>query len=86
MLWEQFIGPSLKAMRTLLMRPLQSYGNTASLSYPDTWVRKPDCLHLPYKFLIRYTICKYFLLFFELSDHFCTVLQESSLVMSVANK
>ena len=26
----------------------QGYGNTASLSYPDTWVRKPDCLHLPY--------------------------------------
>ena len=47
MLWEQFIRPSLKAMRTLVIRPLQGYGNTASLSYPDTWVRKPDCLHLP---------------------------------------
>ena len=23
--------------------------NTASLSYPDTWMRKPDCLHLLYK-------------------------------------
>ena len=23
-------------------------GNTASPSCPDTWVRKPDCLHLPY--------------------------------------
>ena len=29
-------------------QPFQGYGNTASLSYPDTWVRKPDCLHLPY--------------------------------------
>ena len=48
LLWEQFIGPSLKAMRTPVIRPLQGYGNTASLSYPDTWVRKPDCLHLPY--------------------------------------
>ena len=48
MLWEQFIGPSLKAMRTLVIRPLQGYGNTVSLSYPDTWVRKPGCLHLPY--------------------------------------
>ena len=47
-LWEQFIRPSVKAMRTLVIRPLQGYGNTASLSYPDTWVRKPDCLHLPY--------------------------------------
>ena len=44
-LWEQFIGPSLKAMRTLVIRPLQSYGNAAPLSYPDIWVRKPDCLH-----------------------------------------
>ena len=35
-------------MITLVIRPLQGYGNTASLSYPDTWVRKPDCLHLPY--------------------------------------
>ena len=50
MLWEQFIRPSLKAVRTLVIRPLQGYGNTASLSYPDTWVRKPDCLHLPYNF------------------------------------
>ena len=49
MLWEQFIRPSLKAMRTLVNRPLQCYGNTALLSYPDTWVRKPDCLHLPYR-------------------------------------
>ena len=48
MLWEQFIGPSLKAMRRLLIKPIQSWGNTASLSYPDTLVRKPDCLHLPY--------------------------------------
>ena len=47
MLWE-VIRPSLKAMRILVIRPLQGYGNTASLSYPDTWVRKPDCLHLPY--------------------------------------
>ena len=52
MLWEQFIGPSLKAMRTLVIRPLQGYGNTASLSYPDTWVRKLDCLYLPYKEII----------------------------------
>ena len=35
-------------MRTLIIRPLQGYGNTAFLSYPGTWVRKPDCLHLPY--------------------------------------
>ena len=48
MLWEQFIGPSLKTMRTLVIRPLQGYGNSASLSYPDTWARKPDCLYLPY--------------------------------------
>ena len=33
---------------TLAIRPLQGYGNTAPLSYPNTWVRKPDCLHLPY--------------------------------------
>ena len=43
MLWKQCIGPSLKAMRTLVIRPFQGYGNTAF-----TWVRKPDCLHLPY--------------------------------------
>ena len=49
MLWEQFIRPSLKAMRTPLTRPLQGYGNTASLSYLDTWVRKPDYLHLPHR-------------------------------------
>ena len=48
MLWKQFIGPTLKAMRTLLIRPLQGYRNTAFLSTPDSWVRKPDCLHLPY--------------------------------------
>ena len=48
MLWEQFTGPSIKAMRTLFIKPLQGYGNTACLSYPDTWVRKPDCLHLSY--------------------------------------
>ena len=48
MLWEQVIKPSLKATRTLLTRLLQGNGNTASLSYSDTWVRKPDCLHLPY--------------------------------------
>ena len=48
MLWEQFIRPSLKAMRTLVIRRLQGCGNTASLSYPDAWVRKPGCLHLPY--------------------------------------
>ena len=47
MLREQFIGHSLKAV-TRLIRPLQGYGNTASLSYPDTWVRKPDYLQLPY--------------------------------------
>ena len=49
MLWEPFIGPCLKAMRTLIIRPTQGYRNTASLSYPDTWMRKPDCLHLPYR-------------------------------------
>ena len=47
MLREQFTGPSFKAMRTVVIRRLQGYGNTASLSYPDTWVRKPDRLHLP---------------------------------------
>lgn len=35
MLWEQFIRPSLKVMRTLVIRPLQGYGNTETLSYPD---------------------------------------------------
>ena len=49
MLWEPFIGPSLKAMRALLSRLIQGYGGTTSFSYPDTWVRKPDCLHLPYR-------------------------------------
>ena len=44
-LWEQFIRPSLK--RTLLIRPLQGYGNTASLSYLDTSLRKPYCSHFP---------------------------------------
>ena len=48
-LWEHFIRPSLKALRTLVIRRLQGYGNTASLSYPDTRMRKPDCLHLPYR-------------------------------------
>ena len=48
-LWEQLIRPSLKAMGTLVIRRLQGYGNTASLSYPDTRMRKPDCLHLPYR-------------------------------------
>ena len=48
MLWERFIGPILKAMRILVIRHLQGYGNTVSLRYPDTWARKPDCLHLPY--------------------------------------
>ena len=47
MLREPFIGPGLKAVRTLVIRPLQGYGNAAPLSYPDTWVRKPDCLPLP---------------------------------------
>ena len=51
LLWEQFIGPSLKAMRTLVIRPLQGYGNTAPISSPDTWVRKPDCLRVPYTIL-----------------------------------
>ena len=53
MLQEQFIGPSPKAVRTLVIRPLQGYGNTAPLGYPDTWVRKPDCLHLPYDIIHR---------------------------------
>ena len=59
MLWEQFFRPSLKAMRTLVIRPLQGNGNTASLSYPDTWVRKPDCLHLPYTYacLCYWVLC-----------------------------
>ena len=39
---EPFTGPSLKAVRTLVIRPFQGYGNAAPLSYPDTWVRKPD--------------------------------------------
>ena len=53
MLWERFIGPILKAMRTLVIRHLQGYGNTAPLRYPDTWARKPDCLHLPYSRALR---------------------------------
>ena len=32
MLWEQFTGPSLKAMRTLVIRLLQGYGYTAPLT------------------------------------------------------
>ena len=55
MLEEQFIRPirpSLKAMGTLVIRPLQGYGNTASLSYSDPWVRKPDCLTYPTTFHI----------------------------------
>ena len=47
-LWEPFMGPSLRAVRTLVISPLQGYGDTASLSYPDTWVRKPDRLQFPY--------------------------------------
>ena len=62
MLREQFIGLSLKAMGTLVIRPLQGSGNTAPLSYPDTWVRKPDCLHLLYKppllRFLPYNLCK----------------------------
>ena len=65
MLWEQFIGPSLKAMRTLLIRPIQGYGITASLSYSDTWVRKPDCLHLPYR--LQHCLCHVYILFSKLS-------------------
>ena len=42
-------GSPLKPMGTAYRTQSQGYGNTASLSYPDTWVRKPDCLHLPYK-------------------------------------
>ena len=57
MLWEQFIGPGLKAMRTLVIMPSQGYGNTASLSNPDTWARKPDCLHLPYnQILLKFLV------------------------------
>ena len=48
MLCEQFNRPSLKVTRTLVSRCLQGYRNTATLSYLDTWVRKQDCLHLPY--------------------------------------
>ena len=48
MLRKQFIGPSLKAIRALVMRPLQGYGNTAPLNYPDMWVKKPDCIHILY--------------------------------------
>ena len=44
----QFIGPSLKPVRTVLIRSTQGYGTPASLSYADTWVRKPDHLHLLY--------------------------------------
>ena len=50
MLWEPFIVPIHKAMSILLLRPIQGYGNTASLIYSDTWVGKPDCLHLSYTF------------------------------------
>ena len=52
MLWEQFIRRSLKTMRILVIRPLQGYGNTAPLSYPDICVRKPDYLHLPYNVVL----------------------------------
>ena len=32
MLGEQFVGPSLKAMRTLVIRPLQGYGTLLPLA------------------------------------------------------
>ena len=38
-------------------QPFQGYGNTASLSYPDTWVRKPACLHLPYSPFVTFGTC-----------------------------
>ena len=47
-LWEQWLSSPFKDMGTLLMRPIQGF---ASLSYPHTWVRKPDCLHFPYTHL-----------------------------------
>ena len=49
-LQRNWYNRSIKAMRTLHIRPIQGYGNTASLSYSDTWVGKPDCLHLSYTF------------------------------------
>ena len=59
MLWEQFIGLSLKAMRTLVIRTLQGYRDTVSFSYPDTWAGKPNCLHLIYPFWVpHFTICE----------------------------
>ena len=72
MLWEPFIVPIHKAMSILLLRPIQGYGNTASLSYPDTWVRKPDWLHLPYRrvgapsffLLCSIPLCKCTIVFF----------------------
>ena len=70
MLWERFMGPSLKAVRTLPTRPIHSYGNTASLSYPDTWVRKPDCLHLPYTPIFSFKFYLFILFFHHhLSPH-----------------
>ena len=52
LLREQCIGPGLQAVRTLVVRPLQGCGNTAPLSYPHTWARKPDYLHLAYRTVI----------------------------------
>ena len=44
---------SLHVMGTVYQTQSQGYGNSASLSYPDTWVRKSDCLHLPYQSLVH---------------------------------
>ena len=43
----------LKAMGTIYGPQSQGYEDTTYLSSPDIWVRKPDCLCLPYRFLAR---------------------------------
>ena len=61
-LWEQFFRNSLKAMRKILIRPILKVMETSSLNNPDIWVRKPDCLHLPYIWhKLKYKVTKPYL-------------------------
>ena len=61
MLWEPFIRPSLKDMSTLIIKPIKGYEETASISYLDTWLWKPDCLCLPYTYLPQLQFLKYYM-------------------------
>ena len=42
------LDPVSRLWEHYLPGPFSRLWETGSLSYPDTWVRKPDCLHLPY--------------------------------------